>query len=256
MLMSQMGVLRRIERAAYFLDWRNGRRRQVYSSASKGKIMKILIADKHVLFREGLHHILAQRPICPTILEVGNFEEAAKIAKREPPIDIVLLGPTMRGAPGHHELERLCRSFPPQTHVVIISASDDRQEVSLAINLGVSGFIPKTTTSKVFLAALDLIMAGGTYLPMGSVTTDGRLPAMRSDVNLLTTRQKAVLELIKLGMSNSEIAGNLKISVGTTRLHVAAILKQLHLKSRTQAALVTFLCASPHENACFATATT
>ena len=251
-----MGVLRRIERAAYFLDWRNGRRRQVYSSASKGKIMKILIADKHVLFREGLHHILAQRPICPTIVEAGNFEEAAKIAKKEPAIDIVLLGPTMRGGPGHHVLERLCRSLPPQTHVVIISASDNRQEVNLAINLGVSGFIPKTTTSKVFLAALDLIMAGGTYLPMGLVTSEGQLPAIKSDGRLLTTRQKAVLELIKLGMSNREIAGSLKIAEGTTKLHVTAILKQLRLKSRTQAALATFWYACPLENSYFSTAIT
>ena len=175
---------------------------------SKGKAVKILVADYHPLFREGLRHILARFIRNPTIVEAGDFDEAVKVAGREKGIDIVLLDLTMPGGPWHLGIERLRQLLPRKTRIVIVSASEDRSDVSRAVALGASGFIPKTSSGKVFLSALDLIMAGGVYLPMGLLEQEMD-PIKTADIGLLSSRQLAVLELVKQGWSNKEIAADI-----------------------------------------------
>ena len=202
--------------------------------------MKVLVADYHMLFRECLCHILARLTPPPTIVQAGNFEDAIKISKREPGLDVVFLDLTMPGGPWDSALDRLRQLLPKRTRIVIVTASDDPRDVKLAISLGASGFIPKKSSSKIFLSALGLIIAGEVYLPLSMVeeTKTDRGAAMVEGIKPLSLRQREVLELLKQGWNNKEIAERLNIAEGTAKVHVTAIIRRLRVKNRFQAAMM------------------
>lgn len=110
-----------------------------------------------------------------------------------------------------------------------------------AVRLGAAGFIPKTSSSKVMLSALRLVMSGGVYLPPALIdensvsTRDAPGADMSLDATPLTPRQREVLALLGQGKSNKEIARTLNLSEGTVKLHVTAILKALNVSNRTGA---------------------
>jgi DNA-binding NarL/FixJ family response regulator len=202
--------------------------------------MKVLIADDHQLFREGLIAILACLGGSPTIVEANDFSEAIIAAECETGIDIVLLDLTMPGGPWPQRLAQLRQLLPQPGRIVIVSAASDYVSVGQAMTLGASGFIPKTASSRIFLSAIDLVLAGGAYLPPGILeqkTPSEPYLSPSMGINVLTPRQREVLEQLKHGKSNKEIAKGLDLAEGTVKLHVTAILKSLDLKSRTQAAL-------------------
>lgn len=203
--------------------------------------MKILIADDHELFRDGLRHVLDQLGSPLTIVEASDFQQAVEAVERETDIDIVLLDLTMPGMTWNEGLQRLKELLPDTVPVIVLSASDDRRHVLQAVNMGAAGFIPKTSSSRVMLSALKLVLSGGVYLPpalleqvnqhgdgLGPITTD-------STVSFLTPRQREVLTLLGQGKSNKEIARVLQLAEGTVKLHVTAILKALNVNNRTRA---------------------
>jgi DNA-binding NarL/FixJ family response regulator len=203
--------------------------------------MKILIADDHELFRDGLRHVLDQLGGALTIVEASDFTQAIEAVGREGDIDIVLLDLAMPGMPWNEGLQRLKELLPEQTPIIVLSASDDRRHVLQAVNMGAAGFIPKTSSSRVMLSALKLVLSGGVYLPpalleQGSHGLDGSGPmASESAVSFLTPRQREVLALLGQGKSNKEIARVLQLAEGTVKLHVTAILKALNVNNRTRA---------------------
>jgi len=201
--------------------------------------MKILIADDHELFRDGLRHVLDQLGGPLTIVEASDFRQAIEIVERERDIDIVLLDLSMPGMVWSEGLQRLKETAPDQVPIIILSASDDRRHVLQAVNLGAAGFIPKTSSSRVMLSALKLVLSGGVYLPpalleQGGPSDSGPL-ASESAVSFLTPRQREVLALLGQGKSNKEIARVLQLAEGTVKLHVTAILKALNVNNRTRA---------------------
>jgi DNA-binding NarL/FixJ family response regulator len=204
--------------------------------------MKILIADDHELFRDGLRHVLDQLGGPLTIVEASDFDQALSTVEREKDIDIVLLDLSMPGMSWNDGLQRLKEQLPPTTPVIVLSASDDRRHVLQAVNLGAAGFIPKTSSSRVMLSALKLVLSGGVYLPPallenGAQGLDGTGGPMASEnaVSFLTPRQREVLALLGQGKSNKEIARVLQLAEGTVKLHVTAILKALNVNNRTRA---------------------
>ncbi len=203
--------------------------------------MKILIADDHELFRDGLRHVLDQLGGNLTIVEASDFQQAVDTVEREHDIDIVLLDLSMPGMVWNDGLQRLKDLLPATTPIIILSASDDRRHVLQAVNLGAAGFIPKTSSSRVMLSALKLVLSGGVYLPpalleQGGGQGDGTGPmASESAVSFLTPRQREVLTLLGQGKSNKEIARVLQLAEGTVKLHVTAILKALNVNNRTRA---------------------
>ncbi|MBC7908439.1 MAG: response regulator transcription factor [Rhodospirillaceae bacterium] len=201
--------------------------------------MKILIADDHELFREGLRQILEQMDPAMTIVEAADFQQAIDAAEREQDIDIVLMDITMPGGAWNDTLPRLKEILPDRVPVIIVSASDDRRQVLETITLGAAGFIPKTSSSRVMMSALQLVLAGGVYLPpallqQGGDIGDGASVPHGADA-LLTPRQREVLALLGKGQANKEIARALQLAEGTVKLHVTAILKTLGVNNRTRA---------------------
>jgi DNA-binding NarL/FixJ family response regulator len=200
--------------------------------------MKILIADDHELFRDGLRHVLAQLGEPLTLVEACDFEQAVAAIHDNCDIDLVLLDLGMPGADWTDGLRRVRESLPDRP-VIILSAIDDRRHVLQAVNLGAAGFIPKSSPSRVMLSALRLVLSGGVYLPpaliepQGGILPDGFNPEQA--IAFLTPRQREVLALLGQGKSNKEIARSLELAEGTVKLHVTAILKALGVNNRTRA---------------------
>ncbi len=206
--------------------------------------MKVLIADDHALFREGLRHALADLRDGMRILEAGDFGEALALAEEHPDLDLALIDLAMPGMDGFAGLEALGGRLP-QTPLVVVSASDDPRDVLQAIEAGASGYVPKTLDTKVMLGALHLVLSGGRYLPPELLGTLNEAPHRESTETVsaaveeapLTPRQLDVLGLLALGKSNKEVARALGLSEGTVKLHVTALLKALHANNRTQAVI-------------------
>jgi DNA-binding NarL/FixJ family response regulator len=208
------------------------------------KPMKILIADDHELFRDGLRHVLTQLDGSVSVVEACDYPQAISLAETEPGIGIVLLDLGMPGMPWNEGIQCLRKTLPSDVPVIVLSASDDRRHVLQAVNLGAAGFIPKTSSSRVMLSALKLVMSGGVYLPPALLdqSGDGDLSestglhsGQETAASFLTPRQREVLTLLGQGKSNKEIARVLQLAEGTVKLHVTAILKALNVNNRTRA---------------------
>lgn len=201
--------------------------------------MKILIADDHELFREGLRQILEQMDPTLTIVEAADFQQVIEAVERENDIDIALMDITMPGGTWNETLTRVKSMLPERVPIIIVSASDDRRQVLETITLGAAGFIPKTSSSRVMISALQLVLAGGVYLPPALLQQGADLndnPAISHGADaLLTPRQREVLALLGKGQANKEIARALQLAEGTVKLHVTAILKTLGVNNRTRA---------------------
>lgn len=142
----------------------------------------------------------------------------------------------------------------PDAPVIILSDRDDADDVVKALTLGVRGYIPTSIDCEVAFAALSLIYAGGTYIPLhilgsanaeiGNGAEDDR--GQLADELDLTHRELAVMHLLREGKSNKLIATALKMQESTVKVHVRNILKKLHVANRTQAASIGNRLLGPH----------
>ncbi len=189
---------------------------------------KILIADDHPLVREGIKHVLEKIDDEPLILQASNFADAEKIINQKNDFDLILLDLNMPQMNGVTSLIKL-RQQLPCTPIVIISASDDINDIRGAINNGANGYIHKSSSNEVMLNALLLVLSGGLYLPpQWNVSTE-------KNITPLTHRQKQVVALLAVGKANKEIAKEFSISDKTVKAHLSEIFKRLEVSNRTQA---------------------
>jgi len=206
--------------------------------------MRILIGDDHVLFREGLRRLLEQLKEGSTFVEASNFDEMLDLCGSEK-FDLILTDLRMPGWPGFSGIQAL-REKQPEAKVVVVSASEAHHDVRDALEHGAAGYIPKSSSVKIMLSALDLIFSGGVYVPAtvlregGAESAEARNampPADPALEQLLTQRQREVLERLREGKSNKQIAHELGLSEGTVKIHMTAIFKSLGVRNRTQAAM-------------------
>jgi len=199
--------------------------------------VKILIADDHALFREGIRHVLDDLTQPLTVLEAADCQQAMQHAMQHPDLDLVLLDLYMPGEDGFTALEFFASRFPA-TPVVILSASDQRSDMQRALDLGAMGFIPKDTSGPVMLSALNLVLSGGVYIPPSMIKTEHSSTSGDGHQNEsgLTPRQLEVLALLVEGGANKEIARRLNLAEATVKMHVTAILKNLDVNNRIRAA--------------------
>jgi len=207
--------------------------------------MKILICDDHELFRAGLRLVLARLEESAELIDASSAEETFRVAEADPDLDLVLMDLGMPGMDGLSALGVLRDRFPALP-VVIVSASERDADVRAALDRGASGFIPKSSSAPVLLAALRLVLSGGVYVPplvlaataTGSGDTPPATDRRRARAAALTPRQLEVLDLMAKGRTNREICDRLGIAEGTVKAHVATILEALDVANRTQAAAV------------------
>ena len=196
---------------------------------------KILLADDHALFREGVKQLLARLHPHVLVIEAANGAEVLHAARAQQDFDLVLLDLAMLGVDGFTGLAAF-RTHAPSTPVVVLSASEDAADVRAALDGGASGFISKSSSSEVILGALRLVLAGGVYVPP-TLLGGHNAVAAKADIDALTPRQRDVLALLAQGLSNKTIGGTLGLSEATVKQHVSAILKTLNVANRMQAVI-------------------
>ena len=198
-------------------------------------MLKILIADDHELFLDGLRLVLSDLDSEIAVDTASNHHELQQKADGKTAYDLILTDLAMPGMPWHESLRRL-KENNPDTPIVVLSAVTEPENVLQAVDIGASGFIPKTSSNKIILSALHLILAGGLYLPSELLSLQNK-PEDTAAKGPLTPRQLDVLRLMGQGKPNKIIARELDLSEGTVKLHVTAILKALNVINRTGAVI-------------------
>lgn len=202
--------------------------------------MKILLADDHPLFREGVKPVLKKLEDEVTIIEAMDFPSAFDITHRHRDLDLALLDLNMPGMAGVDGVIRFRATFP-DIPVVVLSAAEDSAEIQHLLNEGASGYISKSSPSDLILSALRLVQSGGIYVPthLLSANVDVVLPDAKLMKQYgLTYRQLQVLRELANGLSNKQIAKILQVTEGTIKVHMASIFRQLNVNNRTEALLV------------------
>ncbi|MDH3239762.1 MAG: response regulator transcription factor [Alphaproteobacteria bacterium] len=214
-------------------------------------MLKILIADDHPLFREGLVRLVAELDSDTETREAADFPEAEALARSEGPFDLILTDLRMPGMDQFAGVRAL-REAAPSVPIVVVSGYESRANLERSLEAGAQGFLPKSAPPSIMVNALRLVLLGEIYVPPSLFSSDAKpteaaqasmesarsAMMVRANVEMLTQRQMAVLALIGQGMSNRDIAERLRISEGTVKVHVGAILKTLGVSNRTQAALL------------------
>ncbi|MGX9120634.1 response regulator [Mesorhizobium sp. BHbsci] len=206
--------------------------------------MKILVVDDHVLIREALRGFLKELKDDAEIIEAPDSRRAMQCVEANPDLELILLDLNLPDSSGFDVLAEL-RERHPALSVVMLSASNNRNDIARALDLGALGFIPKSAQREVMLSALKLIFAGGIYVPPEILGRPQPAPAiqprsgrLRSAAELgLTKRQMDVLALMMQGKSNKAICRALDVAEPTVKNHVTAILKALNATNRTEAVI-------------------
>jgi DNA-binding NarL/FixJ family response regulator len=205
--------------------------------------MKILIADDHALFRDGMRYVLQQLGDEVEIIEAANFPEALRRMEVNPKFDLVLMDLSMPGSEGAASVRQFHHRYPDAV-IVVISGLDHREEIERVMESGAVGFISKSTPSKVMLNALRLVLEGGIYLPpqllQVALPHDQSLSTpvgsrRQTNAHGLSSRQNEALTLLGQGLSNKEIAEIMGLAEGTVKIHIAAVYQVLHISSRFEA---------------------
>lgn len=209
--------------------------------------MKILLADDHPLFREGVKPLLRHLESDIEVFEAVDFPSAFDTMRRLGDVDLALMDLNMPGMDGLDGVSRF-RALYPLVPLVMLTASEEEGPIRQLLAAGVLGYITKSTSRDGILAALRQVMAGGIYTPPGMLEAEQEkenLPAHSSTYLAITRhhpslshRHLDVLRHLVKGLSNRQIGEALDVTEGTVKLHVTAILRILKVANRTEAVLV------------------
>ena len=213
--------------------------------------MKILIADDHRLIIDAVAEKLAE--LVPHAAIVTAFSVEDMLLALDGGVSLALID---LGMPGAHGVRHVAEAHQrwPDLKIIVLSGAQDQAVVRAAMDAGASGFISKAHSPEDMLAAVQVVLAGGHYLPpvMGLGLAPAAEPGPPDALDpyaislaptpvqlrgMLTERQHDVLQHLSAGLPNKEIARGLGISEGTVKIHLAAIFRALHARNRTEAVI-------------------
>jgi DNA-binding NarL/FixJ family response regulator len=219
--------------------------------------IRVLVADDQALVRGSFRILVDTAPDLTSVGEAATGTEAVELARREKP-DLILMDIQMPGMDGI-EATRQITAAPDTSaaRVLILTTFDLDEYVFAALRAGASGFLLKDTPPADLLAAIRVVAAGDALLAPGVtrrlIAEFTRRPDPRQRpaavLEAITEREREVLTLIGLGLSNTEIASQLHISLSTAKTHVGRLLMKLDARDRAQlviAAYDTGLVSPPH----------
>lgn len=203
--------------------------------------MRILLADDHPLFREGVKPVLEKLDPDVFILEAVDYPSTFEAMHHAGEVDLVLMDLYMPGMSGIEGVTRFRATFP-EVPLVVLSASEQPEDIQRLLGAGALGYITKSSPSDTILGALNVVLAGGIYIPPALLgeeeDEESALHAIAARYPALSYRQIQVLKELAKGQSNRQIGQALDVTEGTVKLHMAAIFRILKVNNRTEAVLV------------------
>jgi two-component system response regulator NreC len=198
--------------------------------------IRVLLADDHPLIRSGLRALLERDGEFEVVAEASDGYEAIELAAAHQP-DVVLLDVGMPRLSGTDAAQHIS-ARAPNTRIVMVSMHSDEGYVLRALKAGARGYLLKASPEADILAAVRAVAAGHAYFSpsitkilVEEYVTEARRRGVEDSYDLLTLREKEVLQLLASGKSNREVADLLHISVATVETHRENIFKKLHLHS-------------------------
>lgn len=201
--------------------------------------IRVLIADDHLIVREGLRAILEAQTDIEVVGEANSGEEAANKVKEIRP-DIVLMDITMPGMDGLEATRRI-KQHNPEVNILILTMHEGDEYFFKSLDSGASGYFIKGGSSRELISALRAVYNGDVFLYptmakklLGSYLQQVKVGQHKESYDGLTNREREVLTLVAQGHTNQEIAERLVLSVTTVQTHRAHIMAKLGLHSRTE----------------------
>ena len=205
----------------------------------KDKI-EIIIADDHMMIREGLKQLLELDGTMKVIAEANDGEECLNLLNKKIHPDILLLDINMPKKNGIEVLEYIKQNKIP-VKVLILTVHNEVEYLLKAVDIGIDGYLLKDSSYDELKEAIDVVISGNTYIQ------PSLLPALnesmedyaldKEKIECLTKRELDVLRLISEGCSNKKISDELTISERTVKNHISHIFRKIDVEDRTQAAV-------------------
>jgi DNA-binding NarL/FixJ family response regulator len=207
--------------------------------------IRVLLADDHPLFREGVAHTLASDPGFQVVAEAESGEAAVTLATALKP-ELALLDINMPGIGGIAAAERIAAAVP-RVRIMMLTVNDNDGSLLAALKAGAHGYVLKGVSSAELRAIARRIAAGEAYVTpalAADMLAEFARPRATDALSDLTPREAEVLELLSRGMSNREIGDQLQLAEKTIKHHMTNILQKLQVRSRTEAAIIALRHAS------------
>lgn len=198
-------------------------------------MLKVLIVDDHAVVRQGLAAVVRRIEPDAQVLEAGDSASALALAATHADIGLALMDLMMPDAAGLSAVSTFVTAHPA-TPLMVVSSSEAPADVRAALALGALGYVGKTANASTLAAAIRMVLAGEVYVPpFMALGAEPPPPPAGAPAGVLTSRQEAVLALIRDGASNKEIADRLGITEGTVKAHLTTIFRALGVANRAQA---------------------
>lgn len=226
-------------------------------SMARPETIRILVVDDHTLFRRGLMALLSREPQFEVVGDAADAGEALRRAQELQP-DLILLDNHLPGVRGVDALPSL-REAAPDARVLMLTVSEDEQDLADALKAGAAGYLLKTIEGDALAAAIRRVMAGESVLAQEMTSklvaafqgasnasaarpvvpqTLATAPTTSTLLGSLSPREREILRGIARGASNKEIGRELGIAETTVKIHVQHVLRKLDVSSRVQAAVL------------------
>lgn len=196
---------------------------------------RIVVADDHPLFRAALRSAVEKASPAAEIVECASLAEAQE-ALRAGPVDLLLLDLKLSDVEGLTGLT-LVRADHPAVPVAVVSASEEPQTIRRTLALGAAGFIPKSAALPEMVAAITAILDGETWAPEVEAAGPEEVD-LQERIASLTPSQLRILEGLKAGRLNKQIAFDLGVTEATIKAHLTSVFRKLGVQNRTQAVIL------------------
>ena len=201
--------------------------------------LRVVIADDHPIYREGVARSLSEDADILIVGQGQDADQAVELAQREKP-DLILLDISMPGGGGISALTRImAMERPPR--VAMLTASEEDDDVMQALKAGAQGYILKGVGSRELISLVKDIGGGGSYVSpslAARILNAMRSPKSTNPLEDLSKREEDILRLVAEGKSNKEVGLTLDLQEKTVKHYMTAILQKLHVRNRTEAALI------------------
>jgi DNA-binding NarL/FixJ family response regulator len=214
------------------------------SEQSGSEVIRVLIADDQALFRRGLYVVLGTEDNVEVVAEAEDGEAAIAKAEELAP-DLVLMDVRMPRVNGIEAARRI-REMLPSTKILMLTVSDEEDDLYEAVKAGANGYLLKEISAEEVAGAIHSVMQGQSLISptmasklLSEFNSLARQAAEKEQLPapVLTARELEVLKLVARGMSNKDVADQLFISENTVKNHVRNLLEKLHLHSRMEAVM-------------------